>query len=301
MRPYSAFVKDNKKRKNIFFGRTALEKARKSLDKFKFEKERELFSRLQHRINTEYIKSRKNNDFHKRDTRLNTAYQFVKEQQRLIRLDNQLKNFEKFKNHSYLFFNVNKKRAEKINRYVKEYKKKEKKRKLIIAKEFEKKIMSNKEYPHDIILQNLNDIKKKDALRNKALRIKLQGKEEYLNKYKEEKDNKLEVKRKESEKILQIRNYKINQLFTERNKQREEKGKKIEKRNEHINLFLSEKEKINEEKRNIDDNYTKKYHMYSGRIDNILNKKDLDKVAINQIQFMSTNEPALKGLGQNLN
>ena len=41
--------------------------------------------------------------------------------------------------------------------------------------------------------------------------------------------------------------------------------------------------------------------MYSDRIDSILFKKDLNQRSINQIQFMSSNEPALAGLGQNLN
>ena len=53
----------------------------------RIRKEIELFSRLQHRINTEYNKSRANDNFHKRDIRLNTAYQFIKEQQKFIRLD----------------------------------------------------------------------------------------------------------------------------------------------------------------------------------------------------------------------
>ena len=44
---------------------------------------------------------------------------------------------------------------------------------------------------------------------------------------------------------------------------------------------MNEKEKINEEKRNIIDYYNNKYQLYSGRIDDILYKKDLDKEAIN--------------------
>ena len=111
MRPYSSYSKGRRNKNNIVFGKTALENIRRSLDRFKLEKDRELFSRLQHRINTEYIKSKANDDFHKRDIRLNTAYQFIKEQQKFIRLDNQVKNLEKFQNHSCLFNKENKRRA----------------------------------------------------------------------------------------------------------------------------------------------------------------------------------------------
>ena len=75
----------------------------------------------------------------------------------------------------------------------------------------------------------------------------------------------------------------------------------MDKKNRDIEIFISEKEKINDQKRNIIDIYNNKYHMYSDRIDNILFKKDLNQGSINQIQFMSSNEPALAGLGQNLN
>ena len=301
MRPFSASSIGNRNKKNIVFGKTALENARRSLDRFKLEKDRELFSRLQHRINTEYNKSRANDNFHKRDIRLNTAYQFIKEQQKFIRLDNQIKNFEKFQNHSYLFSKENKKRADKILKYMNEYKIKEKKAKLIIANELNKKMENSKGYPPDIIARRRDDIELKGKLRNKALKIKLSEKDVYLSRYKEEKDKKLELKRKESENILKMRNHKINQLFTELKRKREEKRKEMDKKNKEIEIFLLTKEKINEQKRNIIDDYTNKYHMYSDRIDHILFQKDMDQKAINQIQFMSSSDPALAGLGQNLN
>ena len=301
MRPFSSSSIGNRNKKNIVFGKTALENARRSLDRFKLEKDRELFSRLQHRINTEYNKSRANADFNKRDIRLNTAYQFIKEQQKFIRLDNQIKNYEKFQNHLYLFSKENKKRADKILKYMNEYKIKEKKAKLIIANELNKKMENSKGYPPDIIARRRDDIEIKGKLRNKALKIKLSEKDVYLSRYKEEKDKKLELKRKESENILKMRNHKINQLFTELKRKREEKRKEMDKKNKEIEIFLLTKEKINEQKRNIIDDYTNKYHMYSDRIDHILFQKDMDQKAINQIQFMSSSDPALAGLGQNLN
>ena len=102
MRPLSA--SSSSSRKKITFGSTALQNIRKSFDKFKFQKEQELFSILQHRIDTEYIKSKVHKNFYKRDTRLSTSYQLVKERKRLISFDNQIKNFEKFQNHNYLSY-----------------------------------------------------------------------------------------------------------------------------------------------------------------------------------------------------
>ena len=62
-----------------------------------------------------------------------------------------------------------------------------------------------------------------------------------------------------------------------------------------------EKKKLMKKKGINIDFYNNKYQLYSGRIDDILYKKDLDKEAINQIQLMSSEDPTLSGLAQNLN
>ena len=296
-----SFPGNNKNRKKIVYGRTALNNLRKSFDKFKMDKERELFSRLQHRIDTEYIKSKTKEDFYKRDTKLNAAYEFVKENKRYIRLENQVKNIEKFRNHSYLYNIENKKRGEKIRRYQKEYKIKENKIKLTRERELNKRIERFKDYPQDIIIKRLNDMERKRNIKHKQLKLKLMIKDEYLNRLKEEKERNCKQKREDFENILKIKSYQIKILFTEQSKQREERRKEINKRNKDINIFLNEKEKINEKKKNINDYYNNKYEIYSGRIDDILYKKDLDKEAINQIQLMSSEDPTLSGLAQNLN
>ena len=290
----------NRNRKNIVYGRTALENIRKSFDKYKIDKERELFSRLQHRIDTEYVKAKTRENFNKRDTKLNAAFNYIKENQKSLRLEKQIKNLEKFRNHSYLYNFENNKRAEKIRKYEKEYKIKDKKIKLTRERELNKRIQRFKEYPSDIITKRLNDIEIKRNLRNKQLKLKLSMKNEYLDLLKYEKEKNCEQKRKELENILKIKNYKIEKLFSEQSKQREEKRKEIDKKNRDYNVFLDEKEKISEEKRNIYDYYINKYQLYSGRIDDILYKKDLDKDAINKIQIMSSEDPSLAGLAQNL-
>ena len=300
MRSLSASVKGNRNRNINTFGSTALKKARQSLDKFIFQKNVELFNRLQHRINTEYVKAKTKNDFYKRDIKLNTAYQLVKEEKRMKRIDTQLKNYEKFQNHTYLYYEENKKREEKIDKYKKDYKIKEKKIKIILANELIKKFQNNKEYPKDYIMTRLNEIKRRNILRKKKLQNKLWQKDIYLIEYKEMKEKNCEIKRIELENMIKLRNFRINRLLTEESKQREEKRKEIEKRNNYIDKYILLKEKINEQKRNINDKYSLKYEMYSGRIDKILYKKDLNKKTINQIKFMSSNEQALIGLGQNL-
>ena len=77
--------------------------------------------------------------------------------------------------------------------------------------------------------------------------------------------------------------------------------KKRLKREEDINEFLSQKELINKEIRNINDDYNNRYHSYTGKIDHILYKRDLNKEALNQIKIMASFDPAISGLGQNLN
>ena len=208
-----SFPGNNKNRKKIVYGRTALNNLRKSFDKFKMDKERELFSRLQHRIDTEYIKSKTKEDFYKRDTKLNAAYEFVKENKRYIRLENQVKNIEKFRNHSYLYNIENKKRKEKIRRYQKEYKIKENKIKMTRERELNKRIERFKDYPQDIIIKRLNDIEKKN-LKRKQIK-KFLAKDEFLNRLREEKERNCEQKRKEFENILKIKSYQIKILFTE--------------------------------------------------------------------------------------
>ena len=113
---------------------------------------------------------------------------------------------EKFQNHSCLYNKENKKRAEKILKYINEYKIKEKRVKLIRSQELNKKMENNKGYPQDIISKRLDDIKLKGILRHKALKVKLSEKDVYLNKYKEEKEKKLqanEIDEKEFEEIIQ--------------------------------------------------------------------------------------------------
>ena len=297
MRPFSASIRSN--RNQISFGITALENIRKNFDKFKIQKEQELFSRLQHRLQTEYDKSRKNKEYKKRDIRYSVVYKLVQEDKKLSLMDTQIKNYEKFKNHQNLYHIQNQKHLDKIMKYQKDYKRKEKREKIIREEEFNKKFQIDKGYPKDIIIQRLNEIKQLCELKKRKLRYKLINKDNKLKIFKERKEKYCEEKRKNLEYIIQIRNQRKNQLNNEQSTKREEMRKEIEKKNNEYNKFLNAKEMINEQKRKISDYYTNKYQIYTDHIDNILYKKDLDNVAIDQINMISNDDPDLAGLTRN--
>lgn len=297
MRPFSASIRNNINQIN--FGRTALQNIRKSFDKFKIQKDQELFSRLHHRLETEKIKSKRNKEYKKRDIRYNTVYKLVQERKKLTLMDTQIKNYEKFINHQNLYNIQNQKHLDKISKWRNAYKRKERKEKIIKEEELNKKIQNEKGYPKDIIIQRLNDIKQKCELKIRKIRLKLTNKDNKLKIYKAQKEKYCEEKRQNLEYIIQTRNQRINQLNKEQSKQREEMRKEIEKKIKEYNKFLYAKEIINEQKRNISDYYNNKYQIYTNHLDNILYKKDLDNVAINQINMISNNDPALAGLTNN--
>ena len=301
MRPFSSDLtfKKKEKRRKIDYGKTALQKARKSLEKWKFRKDSELFSSLQHRISSEFLKFKTSNSFYKKDSRINHIVELLKEKRKLARMDSQIKHFEKFQNHSYLLTIQNQIKRDKINQYIRDYRKKEQKSKLIREKELAKRMEKENEYPKDEILKRLEDIKLKEKLLQAKLRLKLHNKDLYLNKFKEEEEKKCQLRKINLENLIKERNYRINLLRYDEDKLREEKRKELEKKSDDINKFLFSKELINEEKININDNYSIKYQKYKNRIDNILYKKSLDEEALNRIKFMTSFDPALSGLGQN--
>ena len=297
MRPFSASIRNNINQIN--FGKSALENIRRSFDKFKIQKDQELFSRLHHRLETENIKSKRNKEYKKRDIRYNTVYKLVQERKKLSLMDTQLKSYEKFKNHQNLYQIQNQKHLNKISKWQKDYRKKERREKIIREEELNKKIQTEKGYPKDIIIQRLNEIKQKCESKIRKLRLKLTNKDNKLKIYKNQKEKHCEEKKQNLELIIQTRNQRINQLNNEQTKQREEMRKIIEKKIREYNKFLNAKEMINEQKRNISDYYNNKYQIYTNHFDSILYKKDLDKVALNQIDMISNDDPALAGLTNN--
>jgi len=287
------------KRKINNCGKTALKRARKSLEEWKNRKDSELFSSLQHRISCEFIKYRTFNNFYKKNLRINCSINLIREKRKLARMEAKIKNIERFNSHNNLYTLQNKLKADKIIKYERDYRKKEEINKRIREKELAKRRKNEKEYPKEFILMRLDEMKDRENKKNKKLRLKLNKKDLYLNKLKAKKHEICEQRKINLENILKERSYRVYEIFDEQNKLREKKRKEITKRYEEIDKFLYEKELINEQRKNINTHYTNRYQNYLHRIDNILYKKYLDKNALNEIKYMIDTDPVLIGLEEN--
>lgn len=280
-------------------GKTALKRARKSLEEWKNRKDSELFSSLQHRISCEFIKYRTFNNFYKKNLRINCSINLIREKRKLARMEAKIKNIERFNSHNNLYTLQNKLKADKIIKYERDYRRKEEINKRIREKELAKRRKNEKEYPKEFILMRLDEMKDRENKKNKKLRLKLNKKDLYLNKLKAKKHEICEQRKINLENILKERSYRVYEIFDEQNKLREKKRKEITKRYEEIDKFLYEKELINEQRKNINTHYTNRYQNYLHRIDNILYKKYLDKNALNEIKYMIDTDPVLIGLEEN--
>ena len=280
-------------------GKTALKRARKSLEEWKNRKDSELFSSLQHRISCEFIKYRTFNNFYKKNLRINCSINLIREKRKLARMEAKIKNIERFNSHNNLYTLQNKLKADKIIKYERDYRKKEEINKRIREKELAKRRKNEKEYPKEFILMRLDEMRDRENKKNKKLRLKLNKKDLYLNKLKAKKHEICEQRKINLENILKERSYRVYEIFDEQNKLREKKRKEITKRYEEIDKFLYEKELINEQRKNINTHYTNRYQNYLHRIDNILYKKYLDKNALNEIKYMVDTNPVLIGLEEN--
>ena len=280
-------------------GKTALKRARKSLEEWKNRKDSELFSSLQHRISCEFIKYRTFNNFYKKNLRINCSINLIREKRKLARMETKIKNIERFNSHNNLYTLQNKLKADKIIKYERDYRRKEEINKRIREKELAKRRKNEKEYPKEFILMRLDEMKDRENKKNKKLRLKLNKKDLYLNKLKAKKHEICEQRKINLENILKERSYRVYEIFDEQNKLREKKRKEITKRYEEIDKFLYEKELINEQRKNINTHYTNRYQNYLHRIDNILYKKYLDKNALNEIKYMIDTDPVLIGLEEN--
>ena len=287
------------KRKINNCGKTALKRARKSLEEWKNRKDSELFSSLQHRISCEFIKYRTFNNFYKKNLRINCSINLIREKRKLARMEAKIKNIERFNSHNNLYTLQNKLKADKIIKYERDYRKKEEINKRIREKELAKRRKNEKEYPKEFILMRLDEMKDRENKKNKKLRLKLNKKDLYLNKLKAKKHEICEQRKINLENILKERSYRVYEIFDEQNKLREKKRKEITKRYEEIDKFLYEKELINEQRKNINTHYTNRYQNYLHKIDNILYKKYLDKNALNEIKYMIDTDPVLIGLEEN--
>lgn len=296
---YNRFDRNKEKRKITNYGKTALKRARRSLEEWKNRKDSELFSSLQHRISSEFIKYKTSNNFYKKNLRINYSIDLIREKKRLARMKTRNNNIERFRNHQNLYAIENRKKIGKINKYINDYRKKEQISRLIREKVLEKRKRNNKEYPKDIILQRLENIKSKEKIKKRKLRLKLNKKDLYLVRLKASQNKICEQRRLDLDNMLKEKSFRVYELTEEQNKLREKKRLEIEKRYEEIDNFLYERKLINEQRMNINTHYTNIYNHYLNRIDDILFKKNLDRNALNKIKNMVSTDPTLMGLEQN--
>ena len=81
-----------------------------------------------------------------------------------------------------------------------------------------------------------------------------------------------------------------------RNKKREE----MKDKNQKINDFLNEMQMINEKKKYINDNYSDEYKYYSEKINELMYKRPMDKISLNNIQDMFRDNQKLSGMIKNI-
>ena len=190
-------------------GKTALKRARKSLEEWKNRNDSELFSSLQHRISCEFIKYRTFNNFYKKNLRINCSINLIREKRKLARMEAKIKNIERFNSHNNLYTLHNKLKADKIIKYERDYRKKEEINKRIREKELAKRRKNEKEYPKEFILMRLDEMKDRENKKNKKLRLKLNKKDLYLNKLKSKKHEICEQRKINLENILKERSYRV--------------------------------------------------------------------------------------------
>ena len=135
--------------------------------------------------------------------------ELIQFKERWAKEEENLKNYEKFKNHQNLYHIQNQKHLNKISKWRKDYRKKERREKIIREEELNKKIQTEKGYPKDIIIQRLNEIKQKCESKIRKLRLKLTNKDNKLKIYKDQKEKIIEL-------ISQINSLKQNTKIPEK-------------------------------------------------------------------------------------
>lgn len=112
-------------RKKVPFGTTALLKAKKALEQLRDKKENELFSRLQYKIKTEYLKYKTFKNYEKRQNRFDKYLDIRNYNKKNDLFEKQLLESEKYQNHYLLNEKKKKEAKDKINNFENEYKRKE--------------------------------------------------------------------------------------------------------------------------------------------------------------------------------
>lgn len=215
--------------------------------------------------------------------------------------ERELNNYYRFANHEYLIGQIQSCDNQRNNDYYRKLKIIEK-NKILIQKEKDKKSAERKQ-----MFEEKNDF----------VKFKLNNCEIMSNKFREDTKNKILERQERAEKVLndkkiehlmkveenkersREKEYIIKQIELDDNFKRDKQREEMDAKNEKINEFLYEKQAIDNKKRYINDNFTNEYNFYSNQIDEIMYKRPMDKIALNNIKGMVCDNPKLAGLAQN--
>jgi len=234
---------NNRRRKP--YGTTALENARRSLEILKEKKEDLLFTRLQHKIKTEYLKYKTFSKYNKKQNHFNNIQDklHIKKQNDLY--NRQLEYNERFQNHYELERIQKHLKKEKINRYNYIYQQKEKKiiqnnlnKQNKLKDKYDEEEIKNQEAQYRLNCLNKNDEKRRNDLFNT---IKKNCEKRVYKKAQKECENRYNIEQKNYEKAQQInaaiylleRKQKLyHKNYEKKQKQDIEKMNKLNKRKE---------------------------------------------------------------------
>ena len=200
---------------------------------------------------------------------------------------NQIKNEEDLKRNHHYFEKL--KLVEKNKKLIQEKKEQEKEKKRQIDEE-----------KKDMIRYNLNNC------------------EIALNQFKENTVNKILEREQITKNIMDImkskeiekqeedynlekeRELKIKQMRRDDSLCRDKERENLDKKAQKINEFLAQKELMSQKKIKINDNFNEQYKYYTNKIDNLMCKRPMDKVSLNHIKDIVSDNPNLSGIVQNL-
>ena len=166
------------KKKRKEYGTTALEKARKSLEYLRDKRENELFSMLQHKIKSEFIKYKTADKFYKKQEHFDNIKDKLNIQKKNDLNERKIMQNERIQTQNVLNEYQNQLKRDKIKRYQNLYNEKEKKIEYNILKKIEKmKIkkgeeeMKNEEIKYRLNILNERDEKRRYEI-DRAMREK---------------------------------------------------------------------------------------------------------------------------------
>ena len=240
------------KRNKVPFGTTALQNARRALEQLREKKEEELYSRLQYRIKSEFLKYKTSNNYQKKQNHFNDLQNALRVNKQNDLFDRQLRQTERYQTHYFLNEQQKKCKNDKINNYKKLYIEKENQirnninnriNERLIEKQNDEEIKTQ-EVKYKLKLLNLQDKRRRYTL-DKKMREKDEERRIKKDIRDNERKNYLEQKNIEKSQEISYALDLIKQQQNNFNKKYELKEKKEKEKIEKLNL---KKQKEKEER-----------------------------------------------------